>query len=106
MAKRWTQEEDDLLLKLRTEGYTSREMTLYLKERTHAAIRTRLVVIAPDNLNRTWTEAEKLQALELQAEQKSNKYIARVLNRTPRAIASFLSRHWNSVAREPSAEKD
>jgi hypothetical protein len=106
MANRWTQEEDDLLLKLRNEGYTSREMTLALKERSYAAIRTRLALIAPDNLNRKWTEKEKALVLEMKSQNKSNKVIAKAIDRTPRAVASFISRYWDNIASQPSAETD
>lgn len=106
MASRWTQEEDDLLLKLRSEGYTAKEMTIYLKQRSYAAIRTRLGAIAPDNLNRKWTEKEKELVLEMKSQNKSNKVIARAVNRTPRAVASFIARHWNNVASETSLETD
>jgi site-specific DNA-cytosine methylase len=106
MANRWTQEEDDLLLKLRGEGYTSREMTLALKERSYAAIRTRLALIAPDNLNRKWTEKEKALVLEMKSQNKSNKVIAKAIDRTPRAVASFISRYWDNIASQPSAETD
>lgn len=106
MANRWTQEEDDLLLKLRGEGYTSREMTLSLKERSYAAIRTRLALIAPDNLNRKWTEKEKALVLEMKSQNKSNKVIAKAIDRTPRAVASFISRYWDNIASQPSAETD
>jgi DNA-binding NarL/FixJ family response regulator len=98
MAKRWTPEEDELLLKLRSEGFTAREMTVHLRERTHAAIRARLGVIAPDNLNRKWTEEEKQLVYQMKAEGKTNKQIARTVNRTVRAIASFVSRHWHGTS--------
>lgn len=106
MAKRWTQEEDELLLKLRKEGYTTKEMTVYLRDRTYAAIRSRIASIAPDNLNRPWTEEEKALVLKLKAENKPNKYIARAIDRTPRAVATFLSRHWDSLASNTSLETD
>lgn len=104
MAKRWTKEEDDLILKLRKEGYTTREMTLFIKDRSYAAIRTRVATIATDNKNRPWTEEEKELVLRLKSENKPNKYIARVVDRTPRAIATFLSRYWDSVSNHTSAK--
>ncbi len=106
MANRWTQEEDELLLKLRSEGYTAREMTLYLRDRSYSAIRTRLASIAQDNLNRKWTEKEKELVLEMKAQNKSNKVIAKAVDRTPRAVASFISRYWENIASQPSAETD
>lgn len=98
MAKRWTPEEDELLLKLRKDGLSAREMTVYIKDRTYAAIRTRIAAIATDNLNRPWTEEEKAKVLELKSQNFNNKYIAKVVDRTPRAVASFLSRHWENIA--------
>lgn len=106
MAKRWTQEEDELLLKLRKEGYTTKEMTVYLKHRTYAAIRSRVASIAPDNLNRPWTKVEKDLVLKLKTENKSTKYIARAVDRTPKAVTTFLSRHWNSIASNTSLETE
>lgn len=98
MAKRWTPEEDELLLKLRKDGLSAREMTVYIRDRTYAAIRTRIAAIATDNLNRPWTEEEKAKVLELKSQNFNNKYIAKVVDRTPRAVASFLSRHWENIA--------
>jgi transcriptional regulator len=106
MAKRWTEEEDQQLLKLREQGYTAKEMTVYLRERSYAAIRTRLASIVQDNLNRKWTDHEKELVLEMKAQNKSNKVIAKAVNRTPRAVASFISRHWENIASQPSAETD
>lgn len=106
MAKRWTEEEDELLLKLRKEGYSTREMTLFVKERTHAAIRARIGIIATDNLNRKWTEEEKELVLKLKQEGKPNKYIARAVNRTARAVATFVNRHWENIASHTSVETD
>jgi DNA-binding NarL/FixJ family response regulator len=95
MAKRWTPEEDELLLKLRSEGFTAKEMTVHLRDRTYAAIRTRIAAIAPDNKNRPWTEEEKELVFQMKAEGKSNKQIARAIDRTLGAVASFVFRHWN-----------
>ena len=95
MAKRWTPEEDELLLKLRQEGFTAKEMTTQLRDRTHAAIRARLHMLAPDNLNRPWTEEEKALVFEMKSQNISNKRIAIAIDRTPRAVASFVSRHWH-----------
>ena len=97
MAKRWTPEEDALMLKMREEGYTSKEIASALPERTYAAVRTRLASIAPDNRNRPWTEEEKQLVFQLKSEGKSNKLIARALDRTQGAVASFVSRHWHST---------
>lgn len=95
MAKRWTPEEDELLLKLRNEGFTAKEMTTQLRERTYAAIRTRIAAIAPDNKNRPWTDEEKQLVYQMKAEGKSNKQIARAIDRTLGAVSSFVFRYWN-----------
>lgn len=104
MAKRWTPEEDALLLKLRAEGYTAKEMVHFVKERTYAAIRARISSIATDNLSRPWSSQETERALELKSQGKSLKYIARVLDRTPRAIGSHLARYWENIASQTTLE--
>lgn len=95
MAKRWTTEEDELLLKLRSEGFTAKEMTTYLKDRTYAAIRTRIAAIAPDNKNRPWTDKERQLVFSMKEQGKSNKQIARTIDRTLGAVSSFVFRYWN-----------
>ena len=97
MAKRWSPEEDELLLKLRAEGFTAKEMIVHLRGRSHAAIRARLGVVAPDNLNRRWTEEEKELVFQMKEEGKSNKQIARATGRTLGAVASFISRNWHNT---------
>ena len=98
MAKRWSPEEDELLLKLRQEGFTAKEMTVHLRGRTYAAIRARLGVVAPDNLNRRWTEEEKELVFQMKEEGKSNKQIAKATGRTLGSIASFVSRNWHNTS--------
>jgi len=95
MAKRWTQEEDELLLKLRSEGFAAREIALRV-HRTYSATRMRLSQLAPDNLSRKWTEEEKLQAIQLKESGHTTKSIAKKLGRTPGAISTFLSRNWHN----------
>lgn len=95
MAKRWTPEEDELLLKLRQEGFTAKEMASRLEGRTYAAVRTRIAAIAPDNKNRPWTDKEKQLVYEMKAQGKSNKEIARAIDRTLGAVTSFVFRYWN-----------
>lgn len=97
MAKRWTPEEDELLLKLRSEGFTAKEMTVYFKERTYAGIRTRVATISPDNKNRLWTDEEKQVVFSMKNQGKSNKEIARTIDRTLGAVTSFVFRYWNSA---------
>jgi hypothetical protein len=90
MAKRWTEEEDQLILKLREEGFTSREMALRLKGRSDSAIRMRLSLIATDKMNRTWTDEEKELAQQLRKEGHTVKHIAYKLGRTSNAVSSYF----------------
>jgi transcriptional regulator len=92
VAKRWTEEEDELLLKLRNEGFSAKEMSLHLKERNVGAIRMRLLHLKANQVSRKWLEDEKLTAWQLKEAGHTNKYIAKKLNRTPGAIAAFFVR--------------
>jgi len=96
VAKRWTQEEDELILKLRDEGYTAKEITLRLPGRTYAAVRTRVAAISTDNKNKPWTEEEKQLVFQLKSEGIPNKSIARRIGRTDRAVTSFVSKYWHN----------
>lgn len=91
MAKRWTQEEDELLLKLRAEGFTAREMTLKI-DRSYDSIRTRIATLAQDNLRKPWTEEDKEKAIKLKEQGRTNKSIAYELDRTPTAVSAFFNR--------------
>jgi predicted ArsR family transcriptional regulator len=91
MAKRWTTEEDELLLKLRNEGFSAKEMTVHV-DRTYSAIRMRLTTLEAKQVSRKWTDKDKALAWELKEQGNSNKFIARKLDRTPGAIASFFVR--------------
>jgi hypothetical protein len=102
MARRWTDEEDALLLKLRSEGFSTTEMYHYLHGRTVAAIRARINKIATDNLNRHWSQEEKDLVLQMKAEKKTNRQIARAIKRTPRAVEAFLSRHGDNATSHTS----
>lgn len=93
MAKRWTQEEDELLLKLREEGFTYREIAARLPDRSETATKNRLATIAPTNLRRRWTEEEKQRAFTLREEGHSSKYIAKQLGRTPAAVNGFFNKY-------------
>ena len=95
MAKRWTQEEDELLLKLRGEGLTAREIAVRV-HRTYSATRMRISFLAPDDLSRKWTEEDKKRAIELKENGHTIKFIAKQLARTPGAISTFLSRNWHN----------
>ena len=104
MAKRWTEEEDATMLKLRSEGLTAREITARMTERTHSAVRTRLAVISDDNLRKRWTPEETALAFQLKEEGRSNKYIAKQLGRTVSAVSGYFTRtatsYYSSTASE------
>lgn len=91
MAKRWTKEEDELLLKLRNEGLSSKELSFHIK-RSAGAIRMRLSALGADLVSKPWSSQDRKLAWELKEQGHSNKYIARKLQRTSAAIASFFSR--------------
>jgi DNA-directed RNA polymerase specialized sigma24 family protein len=90
MAKAWTPDEDTLLLKLREEGFTSREMSVRLN-RTDAAIRKRLSLIA-EKKHIKWTDADKEKVLAYKAEGLTNRRIAYLMGRTTSSVTSLLSR--------------
>lgn len=91
MAKAWTKEEDELLLKLRGEGLSAREITRYIK-RSKAAIQMRVQHLNAALINRPWSSQDKALAWQLKEQGHTNKYIGKVLKRTPAAIATFLAR--------------
>jgi DNA-binding NarL/FixJ family response regulator len=93
LAKRWSPEEDELIIKLRNEGFSAKEIAVRLKSRTYTSVRTRLAKIAVDNLKRPWTEEEKAEALELKSQGQPNKFIAYKLGRTVAAVVSFFNRN-------------
>lgn len=99
MAKRWTPEEDEQLLRYRAEGLTAREIAARMKDRSHSAVRTRTVLIASDNRNRTWTDEEKELVFSMKADGKSNKEIARRIDRTLSAVSSFVFRYWTNASK-------
>lgn len=67
-SKRWTPEEDELLHKLRDEGFTGREIAVRLK-RSEAAIRMRCSNLKLKK-NKSWTQEEKEQLLHLREIEK------------------------------------
>lgn len=91
MAKRWTKEEDELLIKLRNEGFSAREISLHL-DRTPGSIRMRLTSLNVEQVSRRWTKEDKELAWQLKEANHTNKYIAKKLNRTSAAIAAFFSK--------------
>jgi hypothetical protein len=95
MAKRWTTQEDELILKLRGEGFTAREISAKLTDRSYPSTRMRLSKLA-ENINRKWTEEEKALAIELKEAGHTTKFVANKLSRTPGAISTFLSRNWHN----------
>ena len=90
MAKRWTEEEDNKLIKLREEGFTYREIAIRL-QRTEGAVRTRAQQVLDKNqIRKRWSEEEKALAIELRSTSHSVKHIAYRLGRTPKAVSSFF----------------
>ena len=108
MAKRWSQEEDELILKLREEGFTYKEIAARLPERSEAATKNRLATISSNNLRRRWTEEEKQKAFELKEAGHTNKYIAKQLGRTSQAVSSFFNKFSTSyyTSLETDLEKE
>lgn len=93
MAKRWTKEEDASILKLRGEGLSALEIASRTRGRTVGAVKMRLSHLAPESINRIWTEEEKVLAVALRDSGSTIRSIAKQLGRTPAAISTFLSRN-------------
>lgn len=87
MAKRWSPEEDELLIKLREEGFTAREIAVRLK-RTEDAVRVRLAAKA--KTRQRWTQEEEQRLLQLKEQATPTRKIAYELGRTVRAVESKL----------------
>lgn len=83
MAKRWTEEEDQILVKLRMEGFTAREIAVRLK-RSEDAVRVRLASKA--KTRERWTQEEVEKLLRMKEEGNTNRKIAYELGRTTRAV--------------------
>ena len=89
-SKRWTPEEDELLHKLREEGFTGREIALRLK-RSEAAIRMRCSTLKLRK-NKKWTAEEKQQLLHLrEIERWSIRKLATHFDVSERAIEGMLA---------------
>lgn len=91
MAKYWTEEQDKLAIKMRTEGYTIKEIAARLS-RTYSATRLRLAEIAPETKQRAWTDEEVETVLSLKKLGRSHAHIARQVNRSTNSIAGLLAR--------------
>ena len=87
MAKRWSPEEDELLIKYRMEGFTAREIAVRLK-RTEDAVRVRLAAKA--KTRQRWTQEEEQRLLQLKEQATPTRKIAYELGRTVRAVESKL----------------
>lgn len=87
MAKRWSPEEDELLGKYRSEGFTAREIAVRMN-RTESAVKTRLA--DKFKTRQRWTKEEESRLLELKEAKNSNRKIAYELGRTVRAIEAKL----------------
>jgi DNA-binding NarL/FixJ family response regulator len=88
MARRWSPEEDELMVKLRMQGLTAREIACRLKDRTEDSVRVRLASKAKVRVR--WTKEEEEKLLELKAAYNSNRKIAYELGRTTRAVEAKL----------------
>lgn len=100
MAKRWTEEEKELLLKLRAEGLTAKEIALRLPGRTEATVRNLAAKLAPKNTK--WTQEEDDLIEQLFLEGISYKLIAkRFPNRTTDAVRSRVSTIITSTGKAP-----
>jgi DNA-binding NarL/FixJ family response regulator len=87
MAKRWSPEEDELLIKYRMEGFTAREIAVRLK-RSEDAVRIRLASKA--KTRERWTKDEEQRLLQLKEQKHTNRKIAYELGRTTRAVEAKL----------------
>lgn len=63
MPTKWTEAEDELIVKLRHEGFTAREIAIRVK-RSEAAVKTRFSLLKVRK-NKSWTAEEKEQLLHL-----------------------------------------
>jgi DNA-binding NarL/FixJ family response regulator len=88
MAKRWSPEEDELLIHYRAEGFTAREIAVRLK-RSEDAVRVRLAAKA--KMRERWSPEEETRLLELKQLGLINRKIAFELGRTTRAIEAKLN---------------
>lgn len=100
---KWTPEEDELIKGLRAEGFTAREITVRMDDRTESAVRERLRVIA--KTRRSWSEEEKLEAFWLKSQGLGAKEIGLSLGRTAAAINSFFARHGDAEGWENYNQK-
>ena len=94
MAKAWTPEEDEQLLRLRSEGFTAREIAVRLT-RSEGAVRVRGASLATEK-QRKWTDEERELVFQMKSEGHTNKFIAKRLGRSPGAIATFVSKNWHA----------
>jgi len=83
MSKRWSPEEDELLVKLRDEGFTAKEIAVRV-DRTADAVRVRLSTVA--KRRKLWTKQEEELLIELKQKGLTNRRIAFELGRTTRAV--------------------
>jgi DNA-binding NarL/FixJ family response regulator len=88
MPKKWTEEEETLAIKLRDEGFTSREIALRLQGRTAAAVKLRLSKLS--SIKFKWSQQDIDKLLELKQERTPNKQIAYQLGRTVKAVEAKL----------------
>lgn len=94
MAKRWTEEEKETLIKLRKEGLTAREIAEQVPDRSEDTIKNMLAKLLPKN--RKWMPEEDNIIKELYLEGASYKEItskltSRTLDATKQRVALVIS---------------
>lgn len=99
MAARWTKEEKELLIKLREQGLSGREIALQLPGRSEATVKNMVAKLCPKNA--LWTEEE--DRILLENRHLSNKEIASLLpHRTPNAVRTRIASTLVSTGQVPS----
>lgn len=93
MAKAWSEEEDELIRENKKPP-----------NRTSGAIRMRRAKLGLTKMRR-WTDEDIERLKELKRKNKPNKYIAKLLNRTPEAISSFVSKNPGYFVISEAGEK-
>ena len=89
MAKRWSPEEDELIIRLRNEGLTAREIAVRLA-RSEVAVQARLSSKAKKQT--LWTPEEEARLLELKQLGVPHRQIAYELKRTKRSIDNKVAK--------------
>ena len=88
MRKKWTPEEDQIIIDARNAGLQYKQIVPLLPDRNLRTISVRGASICPTKSLKPWTEEETLKFLDLVAENLSYEEIAKVLDRTYIAVKS------------------